>query len=81
VVDDHRDRADLVVEGGFEHLSAQGLDELTVGAFQEASPGRVPLDLLARRDAQAGDDIGQGAGERGQALLREDRRREGEQVP
>jgi hypothetical protein len=65
VVDDHRDRADVVVEGGFEHPSAQGLNELTVGAFQETSPGRVPLDLLARRDAEVGGDTREILGERG----------------
>ncbi|HXL92198.1 MAG TPA: hypothetical protein VN969_24925 [Streptosporangiaceae bacterium] len=63
MVDDHRDPTDLVVDGGFEHPPAQGLDERAVGASQETSLERVPLDLLARRDAQVGDDAGQSLGE------------------
>jgi len=81
VIDDHGNRADLAVDGGFEHPPPQRLDELPVSRSQEASLGRVPLDLLACRNAQIGHDIGQILGERSQALLGEDRRREGEKVP
>jgi hypothetical protein len=81
VVEDRGDGADAVAGGGFEHLPAQGLDQGPAGASQEGPLVRVPLELFAGRDAQAGGDAGQVVGERGEAVLGEDRRREGKQVP
>ncbi len=77
------DRSAAVGGGGgsFEHPSSQGLDQLPVGALQEAPAGRVPLELFTRGDAEAGGYANQVGGEGGQVLLREDHRGYGEQAP
>lgn len=78
-VPDHHHGADLPFERRLEHARSQRAVDLPAGGSQEAAPGRLPLELFARRNVEVsadGREVGRVLGDGG---LRDDDRPDREQ--